>query len=152
MLLLAPALVSAQDAATRAAGQASAFVDKLNTVILFPTIALLSGIAMLVFIFGCFQYIALSGNDEARQKGVSHITWGIVGLVVMLSAYAILSIAAGTFGLGGNLDKANNGEVVVPLPPPPPGDSGSSGGGGRDSGSSGGGGRDSGSSGGGGRS
>ena len=108
-----PLIAMAQEAAV---AEARNFVATFNEVILFPTIGLLSAVALLVFIYGCFQYIALSGNDQARAQGVKHITWGIVGLVVMLSAYTILSIVAGTFGLQDELDTANEGEVVVPLP------------------------------------
>jgi len=114
VVMLVPFLASA-DAATDAAAQAADFVEDLNRVILFPTIALLSGIAMLVFLFGCFQYIAMAGNDAARQKGVSHITWGIVGLVIMVSAFAILSIVTATFDLDDELGRANDGDVVVPI-------------------------------------
>lgn len=152
ILFALPNFAWAQDGATRATAEAASFVSKLNEVILFPTIALLSSVAFLVFIFGCFQYIALSDNEQARQKGVAHITWGIVGLVVMLSAYAILSVVVGTFGLQGNLDTANEGGAVIPLPEPAPDTTGSSGDGGRTGGSSGDGGRTGGSAGDGGRS
>lgn len=92
--------------ADKAAAEAALFVGKLNTVILFPTIALLSGIAMLVFVYGCAVYILNSDSDQAREQGKKHITFGLIGLVVMLSAYAILSIAAGTFGLNKQVDCA----------------------------------------------
>ena len=88
--------------------QANAFVQKFNEVILFPTIGLLSAVALLVFIYGCFLYIVRSADPSARAEGVRHITWGIVGLVVMLSAYTILSIFAGTFGLQEKLDCAKD--------------------------------------------
>lgn len=88
--------------------EAAAFVKKLNEVILFPTIALLSAVAFLVFLWGCAQYFFNATNDTARQEGVRHITWGIVGLVIMLSAFTILSLAANTFGLGKQLNCADD--------------------------------------------
>jgi hypothetical protein len=94
---------------------AYSFVQRFNDVILFPTIALLSAIAVLVFMYGSFLYIVRAGDPAARAQGTKHITWGIVGVVVMLSAYTILSIAAGTFGLKGDLDTAREGGVVNPL-------------------------------------
>ena len=116
--LLLPVVVSA-DAAAKAVAEAASFVETFNRIILFPTIALLSAVALLVFIFGCFQYIALSGNDQARSQGVKHITWGIVGLVVMLSAFAILSIVTASFGLQDELDCAREpggcDNVVIPF-------------------------------------
>ena len=92
----------------RATNEAVNFVGKINEIIIFPTIALLSAVAFLVFLWGCAQYFMNAANDTARQEGVKHITYGIIGLVVMLSAYAILSIATGTFGLSDQLRCANN--------------------------------------------
>jgi hypothetical protein len=91
-----------------AVNEASSFVDTLNTVIIFPTIALLSAVALLVFIWGCFEYFINASNEEGRRKGVSHITWGIIGLVVMLSAFTILQISTATFGLDDELTCADD--------------------------------------------
>jgi hypothetical protein len=73
--------------------------------------------------YGCFLYIVRAGDPAARAQGTKHITWGIVGVVVMLSAYTIMSIAAGTFGLDDTLDCASdpfqsgcNGTVIPDLP------------------------------------
>lgn len=90
------------------ATEAAKFVDKFNTIILFPTIALLSAVALLVFLWGVAEYFMNATSDQGREQGVKHITWGIIGLVVMLSAFAILKIAAGTFGLGSQLDCASD--------------------------------------------
>ena len=92
----------------KAATEAASFVQKFNDIILFPTIALLSAVAFLVFLWGCAQYFMNATNDKGREEGVKHITYGIIGLVVMLSAYAIMQIAASTFGLDKQLNCANN--------------------------------------------
>lgn len=92
----------------KATAEATSFVGKLNEVILYPTIALLSSVAFLVFLWGLVQYFANATNDQARQQGVKHITYGIIGLVVMISAYAILNVAAGTFGFDKQLDCARD--------------------------------------------
>ena len=92
----------------KAAAGAHSFVDKLNTVIVFPFITLLSAIAFLIFLYGCAEYIMNAASDKGREQGVKHITWGIIGLVVMVSAWAILSLATGTFGLSDELDCAKD--------------------------------------------
>ena len=91
-----------------AANEAAKFVAKFNSIILFPTIALLSGIAFLVFLWGVAQYFINANNDQARQQGVQHMMWGVIGLVVMVSAYAIISLAVNTFGLGDQLKCADD--------------------------------------------
>ena len=96
------------DGQAQAAAEAAGFVEKFNTIILFPTIGLLSGIAFLVFIWGCLQYFINANNEQARQQGVKHITFGIIGLVVMMSAWAILSIVTASFGLTRQQECANN--------------------------------------------
>lgn len=92
----------------QAAGEAASFVAKFNEVILFPTITLLSAVAFLVFVWGCIEYFFNSANPAARQQGVMHITYGLIGLVVMVSALAILAIFTSTFGLDQQLDCAND--------------------------------------------
>ncbi len=93
-----------------AANKAAEFVSKINEIILFPLITLLSGVALLVFIIGCAQYIMNADNSSGREQGVKHITYGIIGLVIMMSAWAILSLVAGTFGLTEQLDCAGDAE------------------------------------------
>ena len=88
--------------------EAHAFIEKVNEVILYPLIMLLLGVAILIFLYGCFEYISHSNDSRARETGQMHIMWGIVGMFIMLVAYGILGIAAGTFGLGDELDCANN--------------------------------------------
>jgi uncharacterized membrane protein YidH (DUF202 family) len=99
-----PSIVLAQTG--NGAALAKSFVGKINDAILFPLISLMMGVAMLVFLYGAFEYIMNADNDAAREKGRSHLLWGIVGLLVMVCAIAILSIAANTFGLGGNLEQS----------------------------------------------
>lgn len=83
--------------------QAADFVSRLNDAILYPLIALLTGVAFLVFVYGSAQYVMNATNDSARAEGRKHIMFGLIGLFVMVSAYAILTIASGTFGLNDEL-------------------------------------------------
>jgi hypothetical protein len=101
-------VAQAQSPERQAAIEAGNFVADFNRIILFPTIALLSAVAFLVFLWGTSQYFFNAANDQARQEGVKHITFGIIGLVIMVSAFAILSIAASTFGLEDTLNCAND--------------------------------------------
>ena len=102
--------VSVSNLAQSASGTAAAyaFVERFNEVILYPVILLLTGIAFLVFLYGCLIYITHAENSSAREEGRSHIIYSIIGMFVMLVAYAILTIAANTFGLGARLDCSND--------------------------------------------
>ncbi|HEX4799317.1 MAG TPA: hypothetical protein VFV22_02140 [Candidatus Paceibacterota bacterium] len=77
---------------------ANDLLNKLNTVIIFPLMTLMTVVAMAFFLYGVFEYIAGGADGEARVTGRKHMLYGIIGFVVMFSAYAILKIAAWTFG------------------------------------------------------
>ncbi len=74
-------------------------LGKIQNQILFPLMTLMMAVAVLVFVWGAFEYIANADDDSGREKGKSHMMYGIIGLVVMVSALAILRIAANTFGV-----------------------------------------------------
>ena len=79
------------------------FVRLLNENILYPLIALMTAVAILVFLWGCFQFVQSADNEEGRAKGSRHILWGLIGLLVMISAFTILKLAAGTINLDDEL-------------------------------------------------
>lgn len=78
---------------------AKAFVTKLEALIIFPLMTLMVAVALLVFLWGGYEFVAGADSEEAQTKGKQHMLYGIIGMLVMLSAYAILKIALGTFGL-----------------------------------------------------
>lgn len=97
-------------AATDAQIVAQDFLSRINDAILFPLITLMMAVALLVFLYGAFEYVKGAANESDREKGRRHLLYGIIGMLVMLSAVAILYIAAGTFGLDYELDNAINAE------------------------------------------
>lgn len=78
---------------------AKGVLQKIEDVILFPLISLMIAVAVLVFLWGVLQYILGADNDTARSDGRKHMMYGVIGFLVMVSAYAILNIAANTFGV-----------------------------------------------------
>lgn len=78
---------------------AKSLVAKIQNIILTPLIELMLAVALLMFLWGMYEYVMGADNETTRAKGQKHMLFGIIGLVVMLSALAILKIAAGTFGV-----------------------------------------------------
>lgn len=91
-----------------ATNAASSFVDTLNNEVLFPIIFLLSAVALLLFVYGSVMYIFNAGNETAREKGKSHIMYGILGLLIMVSAWGVLRLVAGTIGADDKLKCADD--------------------------------------------
>lgn len=92
---------------------AQRFVDKINKAILFPLITLMMAVAFLVFLYGAFEFVKNSNNESARETGRNHLFYGVIGMLVMLSALAILNIAAGTFGLSTQSSPSSGGGGAI---------------------------------------
>ncbi len=95
-------------AASEAQIVAQGFLSRINDAILFPLITLMMAVALLVFLYGAFEYVRNADSEEGRTKGSQHLFYGIIGMLVMLSALALLTIAAATFGLEGELGDAQD--------------------------------------------
>jgi hypothetical protein len=78
---------------------ARSIVSRIESAILFPLISFMLALALLYFLWGAYEFVANADNDSARDTGKKHMMFGVIGMVVMVSALAILRIAAGTFGL-----------------------------------------------------
>jgi hypothetical protein len=78
---------------------AQGFLGKINDAVLFPLIMLMMAIAFVYFLYGSFQFVVGADEPAARETGRKHMVYGIIGLLVMISAAGILAIAANTFGL-----------------------------------------------------
>lgn len=74
------------------------FIVKVQDAILTPIITLLSLGAFLLFIWGIVEFIAGSDNEEKRKAGQQHMVWGLIGLVIIFGANAIVSLMKATVG------------------------------------------------------
>jgi len=60
--------------------------------ILNPIIQLLFAVALIIFLWGIFEFVRDGDSDSGREKGKKHIVWGIIGLTIMASAFGILNV------------------------------------------------------------
>jgi hypothetical protein len=76
------------------------FVQAVNDAIINPILGVLFAGALLLFLFGAAKLVLQAGDDSKRNEGKQHMLWGIVGMVIMVSVFAILKVALFTFGVG----------------------------------------------------
>lgn len=91
------------------------FVHKINDLILNPLIGLVFAVALVVFMYGIVEFLMNADNDEARTTGKKHMLWGIIGLFVMFSVWAILNLVLSTFDLENEYIKLDPEEGEVKL-------------------------------------
>ncbi len=83
------------------------FLNKINEFILNPLIVLVFAIALLVFFIGIFQFIASETADSKREEGKRKILYGLLGMFIMFSAYGLIHLLLGTFGISGKTGYLN---------------------------------------------
>lgn len=83
-------------------GEVSSFIGRISAFINSTLIPLVFAIALLMFLWGIFQYFILGGGDaEKREAGVQLMLYAIGGFVVMVSVFGIVNMIANGLGFGG---------------------------------------------------
>ncbi len=72
------------------------FITAVEREILAPIITLIALAAFAIFVWGIVEFIQGADNEEKRKTGQLHMIWGIVGLVVIFGANAIVAIIRAT--------------------------------------------------------
>jgi hypothetical protein len=75
------------------------FLADLSRVILNPIIGLLFAIAFLVFLIGIFKFISSASDGAERDTGKKRIVYGLIGMLIMFSAYGLIRLTLNTFGI-----------------------------------------------------
>lgn len=78
---------------------ANELVAKITDIIITPLVSLMLSLALIFFLWGAYEFVRNADNESGRATGKQHMLYGIIGMLVMLSALAILKIAATTFGV-----------------------------------------------------
>ena len=91
---------------------AARLVNAVTDVVVNPIIALIFTAALFLFLYGGFMFVVSAGNDTARADGKRHMLWGIVGMVIMVSVFALLNIGLATLGVDKTKPPAEGGLPV----------------------------------------
>jgi hypothetical protein len=81
----------------------NAFLGKVEAAIINPLITLIALGAFVVFIWGVVDFIGGAANEEKRKTGQQHMIWGLIGLVILFGAKAIVMLMANTIGVDAHL-------------------------------------------------
>ena len=76
--------------------------DLVNRIVQF-LIPLAAVILLLVFILGGYDFMMSQGSPEKIKSAQAKLTTGIIGLILLLMAYALVRLISSIFGLGGGI-------------------------------------------------
>ena len=94
-IALSPLLVLAQ---TTEAVDAFSLIRILQNVV-DVAIPFIIGLAVLVFLYGLFQFVTAAGDEEARANAKNLIIWSVIAIFVMVSVWGLVNILRGTLNL-----------------------------------------------------
>ena len=66
-------------------------MKKINTVIIDPLIILLFSLAIVYFVYGLARYLLSPSDEEIRKSSKSHMLWGLIGMIIMISVFGIMN-------------------------------------------------------------
>ena len=73
------------------------YYDLVLTVVNSYLVPILIAISFIVFLWGVFNYFIYGASDETKRKeGRQFVLWGIIGLVIIFSTWALVNIVKGT--------------------------------------------------------
>ena len=67
------------------------FVSFITQTILPNFFAILGLFAILMIILNGFRYVMSAGNEEMAKKGKEGLTWAVIGFIIVLLAYVLVS-------------------------------------------------------------
>jgi hypothetical protein len=92
------------------------YVDYFGCAVQVAVLPFVLGIAILSFVWGVTVMVRSPDNQEAQSKGRTFILWGIIGLFVITSVYALIAILRRTVGFGSNFGgRENSGTPYIQL-------------------------------------
>lgn len=78
---------------------ASQIMNKVVDLIIDPLILLVFAAGFFLFMWGLVKFLWNSREGEINDDGKQHMLWGVVGMLIMVSVYGILTILTSTFGI-----------------------------------------------------
>lgn len=77
-------------------------IETFNTAIINPALLLIFAAGTLGFVYGVVEFIwGVEQGNDLKEDGKRHMLWGLIGMFIMVSAWAIIKLIAGA--VGGNL-------------------------------------------------
>lgn len=59
---------------------------------------IMGSLALLVFVYGGLMWLLAGGSAERVQKGTQAMIWAVIGIVVVFSSYAIITLVLNALG------------------------------------------------------
>ena len=66
-------------------------VSEIIGIVINGVLGVIGSVALVMLVWGGFQWLTSAGNKERVQKGTKTITWAVIGVVLVFASYMILN-------------------------------------------------------------
>jgi zinc transporter ZupT len=77
-------------------GKLGSILDPIINNIVNPVVWLMFGVAVVYFTYGVLKMVIKGSDETARSESKQSILWGLIGMLIMLSAWGIIYVVANT--------------------------------------------------------
>ena len=93
--------------------------DRFVQVIINPSLLLLAGLSVLMFLFGLFRFVNASRSGASNMsEGKQHMIYGLIGLFVIFAVAGIINTIAATLGVPRAASGTTPGSASSDIPTP----------------------------------
>ena len=75
------------------------FVGSVTKEIINPILAIIFALALAYFLWGLMTFMVSVGGSGTQEEGRQHMLWGVIGMTIMVGAFAIIQVGLATFGI-----------------------------------------------------
>lgn len=70
-------------------------VSELINTIIRSALGIIGALTLVMFVWGGFQWLTSAGNPEKVEAGTQTMVWAVIGVVLVLASYVLLSTFLG---------------------------------------------------------
>lgn len=74
-------------------------LDRIVDYIIDPAVRVVFTLGLFFFLWGLVQFLWRLKDGQVSEDGKNHMVYGIVGMLIMVSVYGIISLVMNTFGI-----------------------------------------------------
>ncbi|HEY4488130.1 MAG TPA: hypothetical protein VJB97_01290 [Candidatus Paceibacterota bacterium] len=78
---------------------ANELIGRIVDAIINPIILVVFAFGFFIFTWGMVQFLWNMRGGEVKEDGKQHMLWGIIGMLIMVSVYGIISLIDDTLDL-----------------------------------------------------
>lgn len=76
-----------------------ALLGRIITFVIDPALRVVFTLGLLLFIVGIVEFLWGVKDGKASETGKSHMVYGLIGMLIMVSVYGIIALIVNSFGL-----------------------------------------------------